>query len=90
MSEVEIVRLLEGEEEEALDFFYSTFVRDEGQLASVGAASNEMVMQDVLDCLRCNVLCCQGCNVHPSHCKNIAPVREVQIHLCRGVTSIIK
>ena len=48
MSEIEIVRLLEGEEGEALEFFYSTFVRDEGQLASVGAARNEMVMQDVL------------------------------------------
>ena len=48
MSELEIVRLMEGEEEEALEFFYSTFVRDEGQLASVGAARNEMVMQDVL------------------------------------------
>ena len=57
MSKLEIVRLLEGEEEEALEFFYSTFVKDEGQLASVGAARNEMVMQDVLAAVFLAFLC---------------------------------
>ena len=57
MSKLEIVRLLEGEEEEALEFFYSTFVKDEGQLASVGAARNEMVMQDVLAAVLLAFLC---------------------------------
>ena len=36
-----------GEEEAALDFFYSNFVANEGQLSSVGAGRNEEVTRDM-------------------------------------------
>ena len=36
-----------GEEEAALDFFYSNFVAKEGQLSSVGAGRNEEVTRDM-------------------------------------------
>ena len=36
-----------GEEETALNFFYSNFVTREGQLSSVGAGRNEEVTRDM-------------------------------------------
>ena len=36
-----------GEEEAALDFFYSNFVAKEGQSSSVGAGRNEEVTKDM-------------------------------------------
>ena len=36
-----------GEEEAALDFFYSNLVAKEGQLSSVGAGRNEEVTRDM-------------------------------------------
>ena len=36
-----------GEEEAALNFFYSNFVAKEGQLSSVGAGRNEEVTRDM-------------------------------------------
>ena len=40
MVDVEYSLLAAGQEDEALEFFYSTFVADEGQLSSLGAGRN--------------------------------------------------
>ena len=45
MTDVEYQRLQPDQEQEAIHFFYDTFVRDEGQLVSVGAGSNAKVSQ---------------------------------------------
>ena len=52
MEDIEYQRIKPEEEQEALDFFYSIFVADEGQLSSVGAGRNSEVTQDMLKVLR--------------------------------------
>merc|ERR1712192_325855 len=47
MDMLEYRLLRAGEEETALDFFYSHFVAEEGQLSSVGAARNGEVTRDI-------------------------------------------
>ena len=51
MESLEFRMLRVGEEKAALDFFYSNFVKKEGQLCSVGAGWNEMVTRDILTML---------------------------------------
>ena len=48
MESLEFRMLRAGEEKAALDFFYSNFVKKEGQLCSVGAGWNEVVTRDIL------------------------------------------
>ena len=48
MESLEFRLLRAGEEKAALDFFYSNFVKNEGQLCSVGAGWNEVVTRDIL------------------------------------------
>ena len=52
--------LRKGEEEAALDFFYSNFVAKEGQLSSVGAGRNEEVTIDMQTMLKTGALCLVG------------------------------
>ena len=47
MDMLEYRLLRPGEEEAALNFFYSNFVAKEGQLSSVGAGRNEEVTKDM-------------------------------------------
>ena len=47
MASLEYRLLKAGEEEAALNFFYSNFVAKEGQLCSVGAGRNEEVTRDM-------------------------------------------
>ena len=47
MDMLEYRLLRPGEEEAALNFFYSNFVAKEGQLSSVGAGRNEEVTRDM-------------------------------------------
>ena len=47
MDMLEYRLLRAGEEEAALNFFYSNFVAKEGQLSSVGAGRNEEVTRDI-------------------------------------------
>ena len=51
MESLEFRMLRVGEEKAALDFFYSNFVKKEGQLCSVGAGWNEVVTRDILTML---------------------------------------
>ena len=51
MDMLEYRLLRAGEEEAALNFFYSHFVAKEGQLSSVGAGRNEEVTRDIQNML---------------------------------------
>ena len=55
MESLEFRMLRAGEEKAALDFFYSNFVKNEGQLCSVGAGWNEVVTRDILTMLLAGV-----------------------------------
>lgn len=52
MEDIEYLRIQPEEEQEALDFFYSVFVADEGQLSSMGAGRHPEVTEDMLRMLR--------------------------------------
>lgn len=51
MAGLEYLHLQPGEEDEALNFFYEIFVKDEGQLSSLGAGRNHQVTKDIKNIL---------------------------------------